>query len=96
MIAAYEKGRLWSVGEPRRAASHPRRGGGAQRSGSGTPVGVDRSDDARHWGGPASVDSFGAGVVLQEAGQIEPGVDVEATVDELLDETFTSDLGDGG
>jgi hypothetical protein len=34
--------------------------------------------------------------VLQEAGVIETDVDVEATVDDLLDESFTESLGGGG
>ena len=37
-----------------------------------------------------------AGIALQEAGVIEVDVDVEATVDELLDDAFTSSLGGSG
>jgi hypothetical protein len=39
---------------------------------------------------------LGAGIVLQETGVIGADADLEATVDQLLDESFTTTLGGGG
>ncbi|MGH3668344.1 MAG: aliphatic sulfonate ABC transporter substrate-binding protein, partial [Acidimicrobiia bacterium] len=95
VIAAYEKGRLWSLENPDELQAIL-----AEAAGLSAQVAerqLERTDLTTPAIGEVQRASIlGAGVVLQEAGVIEPGVDVEATVDELLDETFTSDLGDGG
>jgi len=95
VIAAYERGRLWSLENPDELQAIL-----AEAAGLSAQVAerqLERTDLTTPAIGEVQRASIlGAGVVLQEAGVIEPGVDVEATVDELLDETYTSDLGNGG
>ena len=95
VIAAYEKGRLWSLENPDELQAIL-----AEAAGLSAQVAerqLERTDLTTPAIGEVQRASIlGAGVVLQEAGVIEPGVDIEATVDELLDETYTSNLGNGG
>ena len=95
VIAAYERGRAWSLENPDELATILAEAAGltdevARRQ-------LERTDLSTPAIGSVQRDSIlGAGTVLQEAGVIETGVDVEATVDELLDESFTAELGDEG
>ena len=95
VIAAYERGRAWSLENPDQLATILAEAAGltdevARRQ-------LERTDLSTPAIGSVQRDSIlGAGAVLQEAGVIETGVDVEATVDELLDESFTAELGDEG
>ena len=58
---------------------------------------LERTDFSTPAIGNAQRDTIlAAGLALQEAGVIEASVDVEATLDELLDEGFTTSLGDSG
>jgi sulfonate transport system substrate-binding protein len=57
---------------------------------------LERTDLSTPALGQVQRDSIlGAGVALQTSGVIETDVDVEATVDQLLDESFTSEIGGG-
>ncbi|MGH8950123.1 MAG: aliphatic sulfonate ABC transporter substrate-binding protein [Acidimicrobiia bacterium] len=91
VIAAYERGRAWSLENPDELATILAEAAGltddvAQRQ-------LERTDLTTPAIGSVQRDSIlGAGNVLQEAGVIETGVDVEATVDDLLDESWTADL----
>jgi sulfonate transport system substrate-binding protein len=94
VIAAYERGRAWSVENPDELAAIL--AGAAGLSDQVADRQLERTDLSTPAIGDPQRDSIlGAGLVLQEAGVIEAGVDVEATVDDLLDETFTADVGDG-
>jgi sulfonate transport system substrate-binding protein len=94
VIAAYERGRAWSVENPDELAAIL--AGAAGLSDQVADRQLERTDLSTPAIGDPQRDSIlGAGLVLQEAGVIEAGVDVEAMVDDLLDETFTADFGDG-
>jgi sulfonate transport system substrate-binding protein len=94
VITAYERGRLWSLENPGELAAIL-----AEAAGLSDQVAerqLERTDLTNPAIGELQRDSIlGAGIVLQEAGVIEAGVDVEAAVDELLDGRYTADLGDG-
>ena len=95
VIAAYERGRTWSLENPDELAAIL--AGAAGLSDQVADRQLERTDlSTPAIGEPQRESILGAGIVLQEAGVIEDGVDVEATVDDLLDEAFTVDLGDGG
>ncbi len=95
VIAAYERGRTWSLENPDELAAILAEAAGltdevAERQ-------LERTDLSTPAIGAVQRESIlGAGFVLQEADVFEEGVVVEATVDELLDESFTAELGDGG
>jgi sulfonate transport system substrate-binding protein len=95
VIAAYERGRIWSLENPGELAAIL-----AEAAGLTEEVALrqlERTDLSTPAIGQVQRESIlGAGIALQESGVIEAGVDVEATVDELLDETFSADLGGGG
>ena len=95
VIAAYERGRIWSLEHPGELAAIL-----AEAAGLTEEVALrqlERTDLSTPAIGQVQRESIlGAGIALQESGVIEAGVDVEATVDELLDETFSADLGGGG
>jgi sulfonate transport system substrate-binding protein len=94
VIAAYERGRLWSLENPDELAAIL-----AEAAGLSDEVAsrqLERTDLSTPALGQVQRDSIlGAGVALQASGVIEADVDVEATVDELLDESFTSEIGGG-
>jgi sulfonate transport system substrate-binding protein len=94
VIAAYERGRLWSLENPDELAAIL-----AEAAGLSDEVAsrqLERTDFSNPALGQVQRDSIlGAGVALQASGVIEADVDVEATVDELLDESFTSEIGGG-
>jgi sulfonate transport system substrate-binding protein len=95
VIAAYERGRTWSLENPDELAAIL--AGAAGLSDQVADRQLERTDLSRPAIGDPQRDSIlGAGLVLQEAGVIEADVDVEATVDDLLEETFTSHIGEGG
>jgi sulfonate transport system substrate-binding protein len=95
VIRAYERGREWALENPDGLAEILAEAAGLtpevaarqlERTDFSTPaIGSDQRDTI-----------LAAGTALQEAGVIEPDVDVEATVDELLDDAFTSSLGGSG
>ena len=91
VIAAYERGRIWSLENPDELAAIL-----AEAAGLSQEVALrqlERTDFSTPAIGQVQRDSIlGAGVALQESGVIEADVDVEGTVDELLDESFTGDL----
>jgi sulfonate transport system substrate-binding protein len=95
VIAAYERGRTWSLENPDELAAIL-----AEAAGLSDQVAnrqLERTDlSTPAIGSPQRESILGAGLVLQEAGVIETGVDVETTVDDLLDESFTESLGGGG
>lgn len=95
VIAAYERGRTWSLENPEELAAIL-----AEAAGLSDQVAdrqLERTDlSTPAIGAPQRESILGAGLVLQEAGVIETDVDVEATVDDLLDESFTESLGGGG
>lgn len=94
VISAYERGRTWSLENPGELAAIL--AGAAGLSDQVAERQLERTDLSTPAIGTVQWESIlGAGIVLQEAGVIEAGVDVEATVDDLLDESFTADLGDG-
>ena len=94
VIAAYERGRLWSLENPDELAAIL-----AEAAGLTDEVALrqlERTDLSTPALGQVQRDSIlGAGVAPQTSGVIETDVDVEATVDELLDESFTSEIGGG-
>jgi len=95
VIEAYERGRIWSLENPDELASIL-----AEAAGLTQEVALrqlERTDLSTPAIGQVQRDAIlGAGVALQESGVIEAEVDVEATVDELLEEGFTADLGGDG
>jgi sulfonate transport system substrate-binding protein len=95
VIAAYERGRIWSLENPDELAAIL-----AEAAGLTQEVALrqlERTDLSTPAIGQVQRDSIlGAGIALQESGVIEEDVDVEATVDALFDLSFTSDLGGGG
>lgn len=95
VIAAYERGRIWSLENPGELAAIL-----AEAAGLTEEVALrqlERTDLSTPSIGQVQRESIlGAGIALQESGVIDAGVDVETTVDELLDETFSADLGGGG
>ncbi len=95
VIAAYERGRIWSLENPGELAAIL-----AEAAGLTEEVALrqlERTDLSTPAIGRVQRDSIlGAGIALQESGVIDAGVDVEAAVDELLDESFSSNLGGGG
>jgi sulfonate transport system substrate-binding protein len=94
VLAAYERARIWSLENPGDLAAIL-----AEAAGLSEQVAerqLERTDLTTPAIGPVQRDSIlGAGIALQGSGVIEADVDVEAMVDELLDEGFTSDLGGG-
>jgi sulfonate transport system substrate-binding protein len=91
VIAAYERGRIWSLENPDELAAIL-----AEAAGLSQEVALrqlERTDFSTPAIGQVQRESIlGAGVALQESGVIEADVDVEGAVDELLDESFTGDL----
>ncbi|MGH8915996.1 MAG: aliphatic sulfonate ABC transporter substrate-binding protein [Acidimicrobiia bacterium] len=95
VIDAYERGRIWSLENPDELAAIL-----AEAAGLSDEVArrqLERTDLSTPAIGDVQRESIlGAGIVLQESGVIDSGVDVAATTDELLDETFSAGLGAGG
>lgn len=95
VLAAYERGRQWALENPDELAQILADEAGlvvevAQRQ-------LERTDLTRPAiGSPQRDTILAAGLALQGAGVIELDVDVEATLDELLDDSFTTDLEAGG
>ena len=95
VIRAYERGREWALDNPDGLAEILAEAAGLtpevaarqlERTDFSTPaIGSDQRDTI-----------LAAGIALQEAGVIEADVDVEATVDDLLDDAFTTSLGGSG
>ncbi|HEX5695323.1 MAG TPA: aliphatic sulfonate ABC transporter substrate-binding protein [Acidimicrobiia bacterium] len=95
VIEAYERARVWSLENPDELASILAEAAGLTQEVALRQLG--RTDLSTPAIGQVQRDSIlGAGLALQESGVIEADVDVEATVDELLDEDFTAGLGGGG
>jgi len=95
VVRVYERGREWALDNPEGLAEILAEAAGLtpdvaarqlERTDFSTPaIGSDQRDTI-----------LAAGLALQEAGVIEADVDVEATVDDLLDEVFTSTIGGSG
>ncbi|HEX6147167.1 MAG TPA: aliphatic sulfonate ABC transporter substrate-binding protein [Acidimicrobiia bacterium] len=95
VIAAYERGRVWSLENPDELAAIL--AGAAGLSDQVARRQLERTDLTTPAIGPLQRESIlGAGIVLQGAGVIEDDVDLESTLDELLDESFSAGLGAGG
>ena len=94
VIAAYERGRVWSLENPVELAAIL--AGAAGLNDDVARRQLERTDLTTPAIGPLQRESIlGAGIVLQEAGVIEDGIDLESTLDELLDESFSAGLGGG-
>jgi len=95
VIRAYERGREWALENPDGLAEIL-----AEAAGLTPEVAtrqLERTDFSTPAIGSAQRDTIlAAGIALQEAGVIEAEVDVEAMVDELFDDSFTSSLGGSG
>ena len=91
VIAAYERGRQWALDNPEELAAIL-----AEEAGLSIEVAqqqLGRTDFSTPAIGSQQLETIlGAGLALQESQVIEAGVDVEATVDALLDDSFTSSL----
>ena len=95
VIAAYERGRVWSLENPDELAAILAGAAGLNEEVARRQL--ERTDLTTPAIGPLQRESIlGAGIVLQEAGVIEDEVDLESTLDELLDESFSAGLGGGG
>jgi sulfonate transport system substrate-binding protein len=95
VIAAYERGRLWSLQNPGELVAIL--AGAAGLSEQVAERQLERTDLTTPAIGAVQRESIlGAGIVLQETGVIGADADLEATVDQLLDESFTTTLGGGG
>lgn len=95
VIAAYERGRLWSLANPGELAAILAEAAGLSEEVAARQL--ERTDLSTPAIGAVQRDSIlGAGIALQGSGVIEADIDVEGIVDQLLDEDFTSDLGGGG
>lgn len=95
VIRAYERGREWAIDNPDGLADVL-----AEAAGLNDDVAsrqLERTDLTTPAIGDVQRETIlAAGLALQEAGIIESDVDVEATVDELLDPAFTASLGGSG
>ncbi len=95
VITAYERGRQWALENPDELA-----GILAEEAGLSLEVAqrqLERTDFTTPAIGVEQLETIlGAGLALQESQVIEGGVDVEATVDSLLDDGFTQELGETG
>lgn len=95
VIRAYERGREWALDNPEGLAEIL-----ADAAGLTTEVAtrqLERTDLSTPAIGTAQRETIlAAGLALQESGVIEADVDVEATVDALLDDGFTTSLGGTG
>ncbi len=92
VIAVYEDGRQWALNHPDELAA-------MLADEAGIPIEVaklqlaERTDLTHNHIGEAQRDSIlAAGLALQQAGVIEADVDVEATLNELIDDRFTAHL----
>ena len=92
VIAVYEAGRQWAVDHPDELAA-------MLADEAGIPVKVaqrqlaERTELTHNHIGKAQRESIlEAGLALQQAGVIEADVDVEATLNELIDDRFTAHL----
>lgn len=95
VIRAYERGRDWALENPDGLSDIL-----AEAAGINIEVAarqLERTDLTTPAIGEVQRETIlAAGLALQEAGEIEEDVDVEAMVDELLDPSFTESLGDSG
>lgn len=95
VLRAYERGREWSLENPDGLAEIL-----AEAAGLNPEVAarqLERTDLTTPAIGDAQRETIlAAGLALQDAGVIEADVDVEATVDELLDPTFSGSLKGSG
>lgn len=95
VLRAYERGREWSLENPEGLAEIL-----AEAAGLNPDVAarqLERTDLTTPGIGDLQRETIlAAGLALQEAGVIEADVDVAATVDELLDPTFTGSLRGSG
>lgn len=91
VLAAYERGRTWALENPGELAQIL-----ADEAGLTIEVAdrqLERTDLTQPAIGALQRDTIrAAGLALQGAGIIEADVDVEATLDEMLDASFTADL----
>jgi sulfonate transport system substrate-binding protein len=91
VIAAYERGRQWALDNPEELAALL-----AAEAGLSEEVArrqLDRTDFSTPAIGADQLETIlGAGIALQESAVIEGEVDVEGTVNALLDDSFTSNL----
>jgi len=95
VITAYERGREWALDNPEGLAEILAEAAGLTPEVAARQL--ERTDFSTPAIGSAQRDTIlAAGLALQEAGVIEPDVDVEGTVDELLEDSFTSSLGGSG
>lgn len=95
VITAYERGREWAVENPDELAEILAEAAGL------TPEVAARQLERTDFSTPAIGSEqretiLAAGLALQESGVIEADVDVEATVDDLLDDAFTTTIGGSG
>lgn len=95
VIRAYERGREWALDNPDELADILAEAAGLDRTVAERQL--ERTDLSTPAIGPAQRNTvLAAGLALQSAGVIEGDVDVEAMVDQLFDETFTTEIGGGG
>lgn len=95
VIRAYERGREWALENPDELAAILAEAAGLERTVAERQL--ERTDFSTPAIGSAQRDTvLAAGLALQSAGVIEGDVDVEAMVDELFDDTFTTDIGGAG
>jgi sulfonate transport system substrate-binding protein len=91
VIAAYERGRQWALDNPEELAALL-----AAEAGLSEEVArrqLERTDFSTPAIGADQLETIlGAGIALQESAVIEGEVDVEGTVNALLDDSFTSNL----
>lgn len=95
VIRAYERGREWALDNPDGLADILAEAAGLTPDVAARQL--ERTDFSTPAIGSEQRDTIlAAGLALQEAGVIEADVDVQATVDDLLDEVFTSTIGGSG
>ena len=92
VIAAYEQGRQWALEHPDELRAILAEAAGLSEEVAARQL--ERTDFSTPSIGQVQHDTIlGAGQALQSAGVIPPEVDVAATVDDLLDSTFSESLG---
>lgn len=95
VIRAYERGREWALDNPEGLAEILAEAAGLTPEVAARQL--ERTDLSTPAIGAAQRDTIlAAGLALQESGVIEADVDVESTVDDLLDEAFTTSLEGAG
>jgi sulfonate transport system substrate-binding protein len=95
VIRAYERGREWALENPGELAAILAEAAGLEQTVAERQL--ERTDFSTPAIGAAQRDTvLAAGLALQSAGVIEGEVDVEAIVDELFDDAFTTDIGGAG